>query len=35
MENAFLIVFLYIIVPVSGFVATYILTKRKNKGGAK
>lgn len=31
MDNAFLIVFLYIIVPVSGFLATYILNMRKRR----
>ncbi|MBM7715911.1 multisubunit Na+/H+ antiporter MnhF subunit [Bacillus thermophilus] len=33
MENTFLIVFLYIIVPLLGFLATYILTKYKNREG--
>ncbi len=33
MENAFLIWFLYVIVPVLGFVATFFLTKTLNNRG--
>jgi len=32
MENTFLIWFFYVIVPILGFVATYVLVKVNEKG---